>query len=216
MRRALHVGCLAIAFACCVLGPEARGQTHVYDAAGRLRWSTQPGGASTTYTYDAAGNILSVANVLAGQDTDGDGIPDSFEFQWTGANSTTSMNATLDPDGDGVVNLLEYAFARDPKISDVLKYGFALTGASIETIGGSEHYLHITFVRPKQGPGTVDYFIEVSTTLDSATWSGDPAYVEVVSTTDLGGGIERVKGRSKLVTEVVPRVFLRIRVEPKP
>ena len=194
-----------------------RAQTHVYDAAGRLRWSTQPGGAATAYTYDPAGNVLSVSNVSPGQDTDGDGMPDSFEFQWTGATSITALDGALDPDGDGVVNLLEFAFARDPDRSDVVKHGFALTAVSVEPHGaGPEHYLHLTFVRPKQGPATLDYYLQVSTTLDAATWSADPAYVEIVEITDLGGGIERVKGRSNLVVEAVPRVFLRVRVEPKP
>jgi hypothetical protein len=85
---------------------------------------------------------------------------------------------------------------------------------SIETTPGPISYLTLTFLRPKQATSLLDYIVEVSTTLMPLEWSSDPEYVEIVSVTDQGGGVELVKARSKIVIEPVPRQFLRVRAVP--
>ena len=52
-----------------------------------------------------------VLTVLA--DTDGDGLPDEWEAAH-GLSHTNSIDATLDPDGDGVTNAQEYQAGTDP------------------------------------------------------------------------------------------------------
>ena len=48
-------------------------------------------------------------------DTDADGLPDSWEQEHFGINGTASKQ--VDPDADGIVNLIEYALATDPNLS---------------------------------------------------------------------------------------------------
>ena len=180
-------------------------QTHTYDAAGRLVWSTQPGGASSSFTYDANGNLLATVNIGAAQDTNGNGIPDSFEIQYTG--SVTGMNALGDPSGDGVVNLLKYALARDPSKPD----GGNLTPESL-TVSGTGKYLTLQYLRPKQGPLLLNYIVEVSYNLSGGSWSSSSSDVQQVSVVDQGGGVELVTTQAVLPTSSKNRIFIRLRV----
>ncbi len=122
-------------------------QDHAYDAAGRLVWSSQPSGASTSITYDPAGNILAIASVSAGTDSDGDGVPDRYEVKFTG--SPTALHGAADPFGRGVTNSVAYAFGAPP---------FASTGSFIrpldvvvDSISG-DTILRLQYRRPKDGP----------------------------------------------------------------
>ncbi|HEB67550.1 MAG TPA: hypothetical protein ENI93_06350, partial [Gammaproteobacteria bacterium] len=53
----------------------------------------------------------------AGQDQDGDGLPDCYE-RWIGGDETDPGNAALDPDGDGLTNLDEYTAGTHPYLAD--------------------------------------------------------------------------------------------------
>lgn len=201
---------LALACVCASLSASAPGQSHSYDAAGRLIWSTQPSGAATAFGYDPAGNILSVAVVTPGRDIDGDGLPDSFEIEWSG--STTGMDAMADFNGSGRVNLLEYALALDP-----LGQGNANpTPVSIElSTDGTDSHLTLRFRRPVYGPQSVEYAVEVSGDLAQDSWSSDPGDVEILQVESLGGGIEEVTVRATLPLSETDRLFLRLRVQAK-
>ena len=87
-----------------------------YDAAGRVAWSIQPSGQTTTFKYDANGNIEAIASITPAEDTDADGMPDYFEIQFAG--NTTGLMASEDSDQDGMNYLFEFAFAKDPSVSD--------------------------------------------------------------------------------------------------
>lgn len=189
----------------------ASAQTHIYDAIGRLRWSTQASGASTAFSYDPNGNLLSVTNVSPGQDTDGDGLPDSFELLWSGGADFTSLDASIDEESDGLINLLEFALARDPFTPDAAN----LTPVSIEP-NGTDQYLTIRYLRPKQGPALLEYKVEVSFDLAAGSWSSDPADVEELGVADQGGGIELVTVRAKAAVSTANRAFLRLRVTKLP
>ena len=52
-------------------------------------------------------------------DTDGDGLPDLFELEFTNPQSNTSMNPGDDDDNDGLTNLEEYNLGGDPTNSDM-------------------------------------------------------------------------------------------------
>ncbi|MBI4869068.1 MAG: hypothetical protein HY816_19175 [Candidatus Wallbacteria bacterium] len=87
-----------------------------------------PGCAQTTraaafsvVAVDAAGNESTriVRSVVF--DTDGDGLPDSFECE--NAGSTTALDASRDDDGDGLVNLQEFLAGTRPSEPDTDRDG---------------------------------------------------------------------------------------------
>lgn len=59
------------------------------------------------------GVTVNTTSIAPGADTDGDGIPDAWE-RLHASGSLTTMNATTDSDGDGVLDKDEYATDTDP------------------------------------------------------------------------------------------------------
>lgn len=186
-------------------------QTHVYDALGRVIWSTQAGGAATVYGYDPNGNLLSIAHIAPGIDVDSDGLPDSFELFYTSGASAIAISPEIDEEKDGLINLLEFALAREPFVCDAR----ALTPVSIVP-GAGNQYLTIQYRRPKQGTVLLDYQVEVSTDLAGGVWSSAAADVEQISRADQGGGIELVTVRAKAGVTTANKMFLRLRVTKLP
>ncbi len=181
----------------------AFGLSHRYDAAGRLTWSVQPGGQATHFAYDPAGNITTILVVTPAQDSDADGLPDTWEIRYSV--SETGRTATGDPDADGLVDLQEYAFTRQPDRAD----GTNLTPVSLETAGGGTR-LTLRYLRPIQGPATLDYLAEVSA--DLKTWSSAAADIEQLAPVPQGDGVEQVTVRATAALGATPRLFLRIRL----
>lgn len=108
---------------------------------------------------------------------------------------------TADPDGDGVNNLLEYAFGLDP--TDTSRDG--LPAMSTTRVDGAD-YLAISFTRLKIS-GDLIYTVEASS--DLANWSAlAPAAQNVVD----HGDTETVVARDTVAVGTVPRRFLRVRV----
>ncbi len=177
--------------------------SHRYDAAGRLVWSIQPGGQATHCSYDAAGNLTAVAVVTPAQDSDGDGLPDTWEVRFSP--SAGARGAADDPDGDGLIDLQEFAFARLPDRPD----GGGLTPLSLETGAGGAH-LTLRYRRPVQGAATLDYIAEASS--DMKTWSGAADAVETLAPVPQGDGTELVTVRALAPVGTAPRLFLRIRI----
>ena len=106
-----------------------------------------------------------------------------------------------DPDGDGLTNFNEYAFATDPKSQNAA----AAPTSSVVTVG-ADSFLTITFKRPKNALD-VTYTIEASEDLEASNWQtvSDPT----ATTTDLGNGYEQVTYRDTTTREAAPRRFLR-------
>ncbi|MCK5774342.1 MAG: hypothetical protein KAH57_11185, partial [Thermoplasmata archaeon] len=66
----------------------------------------------------ASGNFTIIVGEVPTDDRDRDGIPDIWEDE-NGLNSTDTSDAVLDPDEDGLTNLMEYLMGSDPNTSDL-------------------------------------------------------------------------------------------------
>jgi hypothetical protein len=145
-----------------------------------------------------------------------------FEF-WAEAAELAGADAAhyADPDGDGVANLLEYAFARSPSAADGL--GGAV-GAAPSEDPAAEGALEIVFDRPADRLD-LRYVVEVSG--DLLDWERGHSYGEgtdnsgalptvEVSRELLPGGGERIRVRDTTAPASAGgagRRFVRVRIE---
>ena len=117
--------------------PTSAGSTSRPQGAPKIDLLT---GNLSGYVYGANIGWISLSNAFAfvqtdsldtGPDTDGDGIPDAWEYLYAGNLST--MNATTDNDGDGMKDAAEYVADTDPfDATDYLR----ITALSVNS-GGS-------------------------------------------------------------------------------
>jgi hypothetical protein len=107
----------------------------------------------------------------------------------------------LDPDGDGIPNLLEFAYGLPAMVADTT----AIPACSVVFDSGQQ-YLYFTYRRRVGGEGatgvnyTVDditYTVETSSTL-SGTWDSGPGLFEVVSVEPYGAGHQVVTLRMSI------------------
>jgi len=86
--------------------------TFSYDGLDRLNSVVMDDGMQIVYTYDSAGNLLSVSRP---DDQDNDGMNDDWEREHFGG---TGRNGSGDADGDGLSDREEYAWKTDPTDKD--------------------------------------------------------------------------------------------------
>src|SRR5690242_12482142 len=110
------------------------------------------------------------AYAAAAPDTDGDGMPDSWEIAH-GLNPTNSADAFLDTDGDGMINVDEYRADTDP-----LNSGSLLQVTSIALVGGQASLCFAS------RPGLL-YTVQYQGSLQDANWTGLANFVGTSSTT---------------------------------
>ncbi len=108
-----------------------------------------------------------------------------------------------DPDGDGVVNLLEYALGLDPRTPG--RAGLPMVS---RTTVGSSSYLTLTYTKVKADTD-LTYVVEVSG--DLQTWNSGSAYTTDVSTVDQGT-TQQVTTRDRTPVTAGARRFMRLRV----
>ena len=106
------------------------------------------------------------------------------------------VTITADADGDGMTNFAEYAYGRNPRVQD----SSALSTAGKVNVSGTD-YPSITFTRRHLA---IDVTWSVQESTDLAGWN---ATTVLVSTTQLGNGLEQVTYRSATTANSTPRYF---------
>jgi hypothetical protein len=94
-------------------------------------------------------------------------------------NADNSGNAadTADPEGDGLINIVEYAFNSDPLAASPNPLTFAFTNG----------HLTVSFKRIRPAPADLNYIIEVTDDLSSGSWNSGPGYTTQHVTDNLDG-----------------------------
>ena len=179
-----------------------------YDAAGRVVSSIQPGGQTTAFDYDSAGNIESIVSITPAEDSDADGLPDYFEIRFTG--TTTALAPTDDTDQDGMNHLFEFAFARDPFISDAQE----ITPISLKVPDPQtdDQFFTLKYLRPQSGTQHLNYVTEISFDLKQPWLSNPPEVLETV-VIQQDGGMEEVTVRFLPAVSTTDTLFMRISVQ---
>ena len=156
--------------------------------------TAQDGTTSKTYTLNLTRNTL--------------------YLDWAASNGLNSTNnsATADADGDGIPNLLEYAFNSSPTTQD--RSVLPATTTSLNPADG-KHYFTYAF-RQLINPGTLTYGIETSP--DLITWTAVPAQ----NLQQVGTAVPTGDGVTQVVTfRILPSIedspaasFVRLKVTP--
>lgn len=176
-----------------------------YDAAGRVVSSIQPIGQTTIFSYDANGNIESIASITPAEDTDADGIPDYFEIRFTG--TATALAPTEDADQDEMNNLFEFAFAKDPSISDSRD----ITPISLEVPDPQtgDQFFILKYRRPQSGIQHLNYTTEISYDLTQPWLSAPPEVLETI-VVQQDEGMEEVTVRFLPTVNTTDKLFMRV------
>ena len=122
-------------------------------------------------------------------------------FQWTRTTSNTGAAADgADPDGDGLVNLVEYALGLDPNSADPNPLSFSLAGRRLVLI----------YKRPHPAPPDITYINEVANTLGSGVWNSSPALI-TQAVVNNGDGTETVTVTDLADTATTSAHYARVR-----
>jgi hypothetical protein len=151
-------------------------------------------GLYSVVVYNAIGSeISSDASLTVLTDTDGDGLPDTWETAHH-LSPTNAADAELDTDGDGMTNGQEYIAGTDPRdAASALKVNRVAPGAGLMTI----EFLAVS---------NRAYAVEFSDGLEPATWQ---------RLADVGA---RTTNRIEQVIDPAPptRRFYRLTIPPDP
>lgn len=146
-----------------------------YDADHRLTSAAYTNGASHSYTYDNAGNLLQRAAIVPGAapvpggDSDSDGMDDAWEQLYFG---NLSRNGTGDFDGDGATDLAEFLAGTVPNSAASVFKIIRVT----PTPGVS------ALIEWNSVPGKT-YHVEYKNSLSAPAWSDLPGDVTANSST---------------------------------
>ena len=150
-----------------------------------------PDGFTLDYNYDDGSGTPAIAIVGASVGSPYDNWAASFSLAGPDADTTA------DPDGDGLVNLLEYALSTSPVAGD---------SADAHALARSGNFLTLTFDHPADN--SLTYTIEATNDL-AGTWSTVHTFLPFTTP-----GTETYTDTADLT--VTPRRFLRLKVTATP
>jgi hypothetical protein len=106
-----------------------------------------------------------------------------------------------DPDHDGLLNIFEYAFNSNPKVSNAPPVRYAVT---------NDHF-SITFTRPHPAPPDITYLFDLTSDLSSGIWQSGPTFLNQ-NVVDNHDGTETVTVTEIAAASASPARFLRTRI----
>lgn len=130
------------------------------------------------------------------------------EHHFPGATGSIEAFAASDPDQDGLVNLLEYAFDLNPTFSDAAQAIERRPHAVIQ-----EGLISVVFTK-RLDALDLDYKVEVSE--DLISWSEQPEELQEMTSLAVDAPPGRVIIQDNLSGEGMPHRFLRVRIGLKP
>jgi hypothetical protein len=102
-------------------------------------------------------------------------------FGWADWQKAAVSGDGIDPDGDGVPNLVKYVLGRRPRQAD---------GSSTFRVNGDAHGPTYDFdVRFKRNRNAVDAGVEIEVSSDLVTWYDGPDYIGGTNVVDDGNGL---------------------------
>ncbi len=189
----------------------------IYDSTARnVSLTTSPPGLAVNLTYNGLPSaptnvgsytVIGTINDLNYQGSATNNLLVTFGGPYTGIDLTDPAQALADPDGDGVLNLLEYALGTDP--GDSTDGNTGMTVFLMQDSGA--RYVALQFRQRNDTSGLpLQYIPEVSA--DRQSWFSDAAHVLQVAVTPLDSVFSSVTVRDLTpITVVAPR-FIRVRV----
>jgi hypothetical protein len=128
---------------------------------------------------------------------------------WRQTHFGTAQNSgnaadTADPDHDGIINILEYAFDTDPNVPNANPISFAVMG----------NHLTVTFKRTHPAPTDISYTPQVANDLASGIWHSGPNFTSQTVTNN-GDGTETVVVTDNTAIGSAPAHYLRILIAPQ-
>ncbi len=126
------------------------------------------------------------------------------DIYWPFGTSDFIKGPDADPDGDGIVNVMEYALDLDPNTSDTSGLPVFLFVTDTGAEYGALSYTHV------KAATDLDYTVVASSDLRSRIWT---PLTTVVSTVDQGA-TEIVTVRDSVLASSTPVRFYQLRVQP--
>jgi hypothetical protein len=118
-------------------------------------------------------------------------------------NSGNAAN-NANPSGDGIANLLAYAYGLNPLASNP---------PPLSVLQITNH-LAVLFTRPHPAPPDIAYLPQVTGAVNSGVWNSGPPYIFQVVTNN-GNGTETVIATDLTPISAAPSQFLQILIEPQ-
>ena len=136
---------------------------------------------------------------------------EAWQINHFGSAEHSHAAATLDPDKDGLLNILEYAFGGDPYNPN--DAGSIRPSSTIQSVG-RDQFLEFSYRRLVEPYSGITYEPMVSTSLAENSWANNSELVEAIGTPVINGdGTETVTVRLKNSLSDEPAQFVQLQVQ---